>query len=70
MAVDGLNNLDDSYFTSGPSQIKAQETSASSNSVVGKDEFLQLLIAQLQNQDPLNPVDNQDFSVNLAQFSQ
>ena len=70
MAVDGLNNLDDSYFTSGPSQIKSQETSASSNSVVGKDEFLQLLIAQLQNQDPLNPVDNQDFSVHLAQFSQ
>jgi flagellar basal-body rod modification protein FlgD len=28
---------------------------------VGADQFLQLLIAQLQNQDPLNPISNQDF---------
>ena len=70
MAVNGISNLDSSYFDSGSGQIKTENTSASSSSVVGKDEFLQLLIAQLQNQDPLNPVDNQDFSVNLAQFSQ
>lgn len=69
MAVDNINNLDSSYYTSGPSQIK-KDDSGSDKSVVGKDEFLQLLIAQLQNQDPLNPVDNQEFSVNLAQFSQ
>ncbi|MGI6681195.1 MAG: flagellar hook assembly protein FlgD [Bdellovibrionota bacterium] len=69
MAVDGINNLDSSYYTSSDSQVK-NDTTANSKSVVGKDDFLQLLIAQLQNQDPLNPVDNQDFSVNLAQFSQ
>ena len=33
---------------------------------VGSDQFLQLLIAQLQNQDPLNPVSDQDFINQLA----
>jgi flagellar basal-body rod modification protein FlgD len=37
---------------------------------VGKTEFLQLLITQLKNQDPLEPMNNEQFAVNLAQFSQ
>jgi len=37
--------------------------------VLGKDEFLQLLVAQLRHQDPLNPIDGQDMAVQLAQFS-
>jgi len=32
--------------------------------------FLQLLVAQLQNQDPLNPMDNTQFVAQLAQFSE
>lgn len=32
--------------------------------------FLQLLVAQLQNQDPLNPADSTQFVSQLAQFSQ
>jgi flagellar basal-body rod modification protein FlgD len=36
---------------------------------VNKADFLTLLIAQLQNQDPLNPLDGADFSAQLAQFS-
>jgi len=36
---------------------------------LGKDEFLKMLIAQLQNQDPLNPMDGTDFTAQLAQFS-
>jgi flagellar basal-body rod modification protein FlgD len=34
-----------------------------------RDQFLQLLIAQLQNQDPLSPVDTKDFTAQLAQLS-
>lgn len=36
---------------------------------LGKDEFLKLLVCQLQNQDPLNPQDDTDFIAQLAQFS-
>jgi len=36
---------------------------------LGKDEFLQLLVTQLRNQDPMNPSDPKDFAAQLAQFS-
>jgi len=39
------------------------------NQTVTKDDFLKLLIAQLQNQDPLQPMDNQQFAVQLATFN-
>ncbi len=37
---------------------------------LGRDVFLTMLVAQFQNQDPLNPMDGTDFSAQLAQFSQ
>lgn len=37
---------------------------------LGKNEFLSLLVAQLNNQDPLSPQDNGAFIAQLAQFSQ
>ncbi len=36
---------------------------------LGKDDFFRLLIEQLKNQDPLDPMKNQDFTAQLAQFS-
>jgi flagellar basal-body rod modification protein FlgD len=36
---------------------------------LGKQEFLQLLVTQLKNQDPLNPMEGAEFSAQLAQFS-
>ena len=36
---------------------------------MGKDQFMQLLVTQMQNQDPLDPVDNKDMIAQLAQFS-
>ena len=36
---------------------------------LGKDDFLQLLITKLQHQDPLKPMDDEDFIAQLAQFS-
>lgn len=39
------------------------------SSELGKDQFLKLMIAQLQNQDPTQPQDSQAFVAQLAQFS-
>ena len=36
---------------------------------LGKDDFIQLLVTQLQNQDPLNPMEDTEFVAQLAQFS-
>lgn len=37
--------------------------------VLGQDEFLELLITQMSNQDPLEPVEDTDFIAQMAQFS-
>jgi flagellar basal-body rod modification protein FlgD len=50
-------------------QTSSQNTSAGATKDVGQTEFLKLLVTQLQNQDPMNPVDNQQFIAQLATFS-
>jgi flagellar basal-body rod modification protein FlgD len=48
---------------------QAAASSVLSAKTVTQDDFLKLLIAQLQNQDPLNPMDNQEFAAQLATFN-
>ncbi|MDR3090302.1 MAG: flagellar hook assembly protein FlgD [Desulfobulbaceae bacterium] len=48
----------------------ANATSSKRNdAALAKEDFLSLLVAQLQNQDPLNPSDPTEFTAQLAQFS-
>ncbi|MCD6460356.1 flagellar hook capping protein [bacterium] len=51
------------------SSVITNALSSQQGSELGKDDFLNLLVAQLANQDPLDPMDNQDFIAQMAQFS-
>ncbi len=42
---------------------------AANKSVLGKDDFLKMLVQQLRYQDPLNPMKGDEFATQLAQFS-
>ncbi|MDU2066230.1 MAG: flagellar hook capping FlgD N-terminal domain-containing protein [Sporomusaceae bacterium] len=44
-------------------------STTTSNSALGKDDFLKLLITQMQNQDPTKPQDDTQMIAQLAQFS-
>ena len=48
----------------------AQTSGVSGSTQVTKNMFLQLLVAQLKNQDPLQPADGTQFMTQLAQFQQ
>lgn len=47
-----------------------QNTVTSTTKDLGRDQFLKLLTYQLKAQDPMKPVDNQQFAAQIAQFSQ
>lgn len=51
--------------------MKAQEsdTSKANSQKLGKDQFLNILLTQLQHQDPMNPLEDKDFIAQMAQFS-
>lgn len=44
-------------------------STSTTKNTLGKDAFMKMMIAQLQNQDPLNPMDGTQFVAQLAQFS-
>lgn len=62
ITVDGVTYNADAYAANQPKEVKK-------NDDLGKDAFLQLLVTQLKNQDPLDPQDNSSYIAELAQFS-
>src|SRR5690606_3648148 len=50
-------------------QTQQAQQNQQSNSILGKDSFLQLLVTQLANQDPTNPMEDREFIAQMAQFS-
>ncbi len=66
--------LDATTSTAKATETKAtgtdtEETSGMPTKELGRDAFLQLLVLELQNQDPLEPVKNSEMVAQLAQFS-
>ena len=60
----------DGEIVESTSQNSLKNTSKTSNSGMDKDAFLQLLVAQMKYQDPLEPTSNTEFISQYAQFSQ
>ena len=54
---------------SDPSAAASQTSGASSAASLDYDSFLRLFVAQLQNQDPMNPMEGTEYTAQLAQFS-
>ncbi|MDH5427250.1 MAG: hypothetical protein OEZ57_12890 [Nitrospirota bacterium] len=55
--------------TTSTSTVTGQGNVQAAVSELGSDVFLRLLVTQLQSQDPTNPVQNEDFVAQLAQFT-
>jgi flagellar basal-body rod modification protein FlgD len=57
--------------TTDPTGVASKKTDdkAADKVALGKDDFLKLLVAQLQHQDPMQPTDNAEYMGQLAQFS-
>jgi flagellar basal-body rod modification protein FlgD len=62
-AVNGASNVIDNYSSS------TKHASAAPTNELGQSAFLELMIAQMNNQNPLEPQDNTEFVAQLAQFS-
>jgi len=62
MAIDPTTGTTTTAATTASSTKKADQ-------VLGKDDFLKLMVAQMKNQDPMNPSDDKDNIAQMAQFS-
>lgn len=66
----GIAQVKDGQIVETASQASLSKTQSSSGSGMDKDAFLQLLVAQMKYQDPLEPTSNTEYISQYAQFSQ
>jgi flagellar basal-body rod modification protein FlgD len=61
--------MDATTIQSTGSPPPASQAASGKNAELGKDQFLKLFVAQLQHQDPMNPMQDSDFMGQMAAFS-
>jgi flagellar basal-body rod modification protein FlgD len=61
--------MDATSITSTSTPLAVTQTASGKNAEMGKDQFLKLFVAQLQHQDPMNPMEDSDFMGQMASFS-
>ncbi|WP_088005929.1 flagellar hook assembly protein FlgD [Indiicoccus explosivorum] len=61
-----MKTISQGYYVPAADQLNIAEKS---NGSLDKDDFLKILITQLQNQDPTNPMQDREFIAQMAQFS-
>ena len=61
--------IDPTTTTTATTATTASSAKKAADSVLGKDDFLKLMVAQMKNQDPMNPSDDKDNIAQMAQFS-
>src|SRR3954449_6032073 len=64
MAIDPTTTTTTSAATTA-----AATKAAADKNILGKDDFLKLMVAQMKNQDPMSPADDKDNIAQMAQFS-
>lgn len=69
MAAINTNNVYDKYSLEARQAEQAANKAGNDPNAMGQTEFLELMMAQLENQDPLSPQNNTEFIAQLAQFS-
>jgi flagellar basal-body rod modification protein FlgD len=65
-----MSSIQATSGTSNANQTDASASATAKTSELTKNMFMQLLVAQLKNQDPLNPADGTQFVSQLAQMQQ
>jgi flagellar basal-body rod modification protein FlgD len=67
--MSGVGGVSGQSGTNNPAATDPTATSAS-NPLANEETFLKLLVSQLQNQDPMNPTDSNQFVSQLTSYSQ
>jgi flagellar basal-body rod modification protein FlgD len=69
MAIDATTTTPPVLPVVEPVKPATGTSTKADNNVLGKDDFLKLMVAQMKNQDPMNPADDKDNIAQMAQFS-
>lgn len=63
------SNVWPNYSEQNVARAAAARKDTNGSAEMGKDQFLKILITQLKNQDPMNPMEDKEFIAQMAQFT-